>query len=211
MKITIIYDNTVCNPSLTPDWGFACLVEAHGRSILFDTGAQGHLLLGNMDKLGILPSAIETVVLSHTHWDHTGGLQEFLAIQPATVVAPVGCQIPANATDVVTVKDPLRLDAGFFSTGALDDVEQALVVRHDDRMVVVVGCSHPGVGRILQAASGFGRVAALIGGLHGFNDFPLVETLDLICPTHCTQYIGEIKRRFPNKYIQGGAGRVLIL
>ena len=51
-----------------------------------------------------------------------------------------------------------------YSTGALDDFEQSLVVRQDDRMVVVVGCSHPGVGRILKAASRFGHVDTLIGG-----------------------------------------------
>ncbi len=211
MKITIIYDNTICNPRLVPDWGFACLVETHGRTILFDTGAKGNLLLGNMNKLGILPETIHTVFLSHTHWDHTGGLHDFLDTQPATVIAPIGCALPDNATEVLTVRDPQPLDDDFFSTGALDDFEQALVVRDHDRMVVVAGCSHPGVGRILQAASGFGNVDTLLGGLHGFDDFSLIDTLDRICPTHCTQYIGEIKRRYPDKYLEGGAGRVLTL
>ena len=211
MKITIIYDNTVCNPNLTPDWGFACLVEVHGRAILFDTGAKGDLLLGNMDKLGILPGSIHTVFLSHPHWDHTGGLESFLTAQPAMVIAPIGCAVPANATDVVSIRGGRQFGDDFYSTGALDNFEQALVVRNRDHLVVVAGCSHPGVGRILQAASGFGKVNALVGGLHGFEDFALIETLDRVCPTHCTQHIGEIQRRFPDKYIQGGAGRVMTL
>jgi len=37
--------------------------------------------------------------------------------------------------------------------------------------VVVVGCSHPGVGEIIYAASEFGKVYGVIGGLHGFHDF----------------------------------------
>ena len=90
MKITIIYDNTVCNPKLIPDWGFACLVEASGHALLFDTGAKGRLLLGNMETLGIAPETIDTVFLSHNHWDHTGGLQDFLAVQPARVVGAGG-------------------------------------------------------------------------------------------------------------------------
>jgi 7,8-dihydropterin-6-yl-methyl-4-(beta-D-ribofuranosyl)aminobenzene 5'-phosphate synthase len=211
MKITIIYDNTIHNSNLIPDWGFACLVEADGHTLLFDTGARGRLLLNNMEMLGILPQTIDMVFLSHNHFDHTGGLEDFLRVRPTAVVAPVGCQVPANATDVIRVSRPMQMNDVFYSTGALDDFEQSLVVRQDDRVSVVVGCSHPGVGRILQAASHFGRVTTLIGGLHGFDDFPLIDTLDVVCPTHCTQYVTEIKRRFPDKYLEGGAGKVLRL
>ena len=45
MKITIIYDNTAWNNDVRAHWGFACLVEAHGKHILFDTGSQGNILL----------------------------------------------------------------------------------------------------------------------------------------------------------------------
>ena len=48
MKITIFYDNVVWEPAITPDWGFACLVETDGQILLFDTGARGDILLGNM-------------------------------------------------------------------------------------------------------------------------------------------------------------------
>ena len=211
MKITIIYDNTVCHPDLIPDWGFACLVETGGHTLLFDTGARGRLLLDNMETLGILPQRIDMVFLSHNHFDHTGGLQDFLSIQPTKVVAPAGCMVPADATEVISINQPAQIGDVFYSTGALDHFEQSLVVRQGDRMVVVVGCSHPGVGRILEAASRFGLVDTLVGGLHGFNDFSLIETLDRICPTHCTQYIREIKQRFPVKYMEGGAGKVLQL
>jgi len=210
MKISILYDNTVCNPDLTPDWGFACLVEADGHTLLFDTGAKGGLLIGNLDKLGISPSIIDTVFLSHNHWDHIGGLHDFLSIQPATVVAPATCPVPSRAKNIITVKDPVQIDDNIYSTGSLDDFEQSLVIRQDNRSVVVVGCSHPGVGRIMNAASRYGKMGALIGGLHGFCDFSLLETLDAVCPVHCTQQIGEIKRRFPNKYLEGGAGRMLV-
>lgn len=74
---------------------------------------------------------------------------------------------------------------------------------------MVAGCSHSGVKRILEVATQFGSPYALIGGLHGFSEFDLIEDLGLICPAHCTQHIPEIKSRYPEKYIEGGAGRVI--
>ena len=79
MKVTIIYDNTSARPELQADWGFSALVEAKGKRILFDTGADGRILLSNMEKLKIDPKEIEDVFISHLHWDHTGGLSAFFA------------------------------------------------------------------------------------------------------------------------------------
>ena len=55
MKVTILYDNTVFRKDLQADWGFSALIEAKGKSILFDTGGSGSILLANMSKLGIVP------------------------------------------------------------------------------------------------------------------------------------------------------------
>ncbi len=56
------------------EWGFGALVEADGRRILFDTGKFPETVLRNSRDLGIDLSAIEEVILSHNHIDHTGGL-----------------------------------------------------------------------------------------------------------------------------------------
>lgn len=56
------------------EWGFAALIEADGHRLLFDTGARPRTVLENAEELGIDLSSIETVILSHNHWDHTGGL-----------------------------------------------------------------------------------------------------------------------------------------
>jgi len=56
------------------EWGFAALVEADGHSLLFDTGARPETVLTNARELGIDLSTVDTVVISHNHWDHTGGL-----------------------------------------------------------------------------------------------------------------------------------------
>jgi hypothetical protein len=65
MEITIIYDNVVWESPLTPDWGFACLVETTGQTLLFDTGAKGDILLGNMELIGIDPFAIDAVMTTN--------------------------------------------------------------------------------------------------------------------------------------------------
>jgi 7,8-dihydropterin-6-yl-methyl-4-(beta-D-ribofuranosyl)aminobenzene 5'-phosphate synthase len=56
------------------EWGFAALVEADGRRILFDTGANEDTVLRNLSKLGVTLDDVDTVVLSHNHVDHTTGL-----------------------------------------------------------------------------------------------------------------------------------------
>jgi len=98
MKITIIYDNEVWKEGLRADWGFSCLVEAYNKKILFDTGANGSILLDNMRKLDINPTEIDDVFISHAHWDHTGGLLDFLGINPAKVYIPFSCQEPVSYT-----------------------------------------------------------------------------------------------------------------
>jgi 7,8-dihydropterin-6-yl-methyl-4-(beta-D-ribofuranosyl)aminobenzene 5'-phosphate synthase len=209
LKITIIYDNTAWLKTLTSDWGFACLIEARGKKILFDTGAKGSLLLSNMQALQIDPLEVDAAFISHNHWDHTGGLVEFLKMNPVSVYLPSSCPHNGIPSESISVCDPLEIFPGIYSTGELQGIEQSLVIREGGGMVVVSGCAHPGVKAILTAASAFGRVRALVGGLHGFDDFPLIENLETVCPTHCTRYIKKIETRFPEKFISGGAGQVI--
>jgi 7,8-dihydropterin-6-yl-methyl-4-(beta-D-ribofuranosyl)aminobenzene 5'-phosphate synthase len=56
------------------EWGFSAVVDVDGRRILFDTGDRPDTVLNNAKELGVDPTGITDVVLSHNHHDHTGGL-----------------------------------------------------------------------------------------------------------------------------------------
>ncbi|MCK4469469.1 MAG: MBL fold metallo-hydrolase, partial [Desulfobacterales bacterium] len=187
MKITIIYDNEAFDKNLEADWGFSCLIEAFDRKILFDTGANSDILLGNMKKLNIDPGLVDMIFISHAHWDHTGGLLSFLKINPAKLYIPSSCQEIPGSKELVKVTGPVEIHENIFSTGELKGQEQSLAIKHNKGVVVIAGCSHPGVREILKAASRHGKVVTLIGGLHGFKEFDLIQDLETICPTHCTQ------------------------
>ena len=207
MKITITYDNTAFRKDLWADWGFSALIEVENTpKILFDTGGNGKILLGNMEKLKIDPSSIEEVFISHPHFDHTGGLSEFLKV--ANIVK---IYLPSSLglDNEVILKQPQKIHENIFSTGELEGIEQSMGIETEKGIVLIVGCSHPYMGHILDAAKQFGKIYGIIGGMHGFSEFELVKDLKLICPTHCTQYKAELKKIYSQKYIEGGAGRII--
>jgi len=215
MRITIIYDNMVYQKNLTADHGFACLVEIFrpvAHRILFDTGANGKILLGNLKKLNISPSTIDEVFISHAHLDHTGGLSAFLnENNQVTIYVPPSVRGIRRAKEVTYVANARQLRENIYSTGELLNIEQSLIIKIDKGLVIIAGCSHSGIGNILATAAQFGKPYALIGGFHGFNQFELLEDLGVVCPTHCTQHIAQIKLLFPEKCIQGGAGQIIEL
>ena len=210
-KITIVYDNTSFKKDLQADWGFSALVEVRNRKILFDTGANGKILLSNMEKLRINPKEIEDVFISHLHWDHIGGLKDFLQVNnKVRLWVPSYFSGAENAKEIIEIKEPRKLYEGIYSTGELEGIEQSLCIETEKGILIIVGCSHPKMEYILQTASKFGRVCGIIGGLHSTKPESL-EGLDLICPTHCTQYKAEIKSLYPEKYVEGGAGKIIDL
>jgi 7,8-dihydropterin-6-yl-methyl-4-(beta-D-ribofuranosyl)aminobenzene 5'-phosphate synthase len=220
MKLTIVYDNTAFRKDLEVGWGFSALVEAenapslapeqsgYGLKILFDTGGDGRILLGNMRKLGIDPSSIDEVFISHPHIDHTRGLSEFLKINSGVKIYVPSSLGLENET---VLKQPGEIHKNVLSTGELQGIEQSMAVKTDKGIVLVVGCSHPYMGTILQTTRQFGRLYAVIGGMHGFSEFGLFRDLELICPAHCTQHKADLQRLYPQKYIEGGAGRIIKL
>ncbi|MBE6981821.1 MAG: MBL fold metallo-hydrolase [Ruminococcaceae bacterium] len=77
MKITCLVENTTQTPQLDAEHGLSLLIETQGKTILFDMG-QSDLYAQNAQKLGIDLKAVDLAVLSHGHYDHGGGLNQFL-------------------------------------------------------------------------------------------------------------------------------------
>ena len=77
MRITVLIENTAPSDALTAEHGLSLYLEYHGTPYLLDAGASG-AFAANADALGIGLEAVHTCFLSHGHYDHAGGLAEFL-------------------------------------------------------------------------------------------------------------------------------------
>jgi 7,8-dihydropterin-6-yl-methyl-4-(beta-D-ribofuranosyl)aminobenzene 5'-phosphate synthase len=77
VRITVLVENTAQGAGLLAEHGLACWIEYAGRRVLFDTG-QGGVIASNAYRLGIPLYEADAVVLSHGHYDHTGGLVHVL-------------------------------------------------------------------------------------------------------------------------------------
>ena len=226
MKITVVFNNFNISEDLVPAWGMGAVVDTGREKILFDTGSDGGVLLENMKRLGISPLAISKVVISHNHWDHTGGLRDLMGANPAVeIYAPdldreVRTMASAAGADIHLTREPVLIAEGIFTTGVfLHPVpEQALVLAASSGHVVLTGCSHPGVVNLVLSAP---EPRFLVtGGFHLFRSSPeavraaaiaLEETgVEFIAPSHCTgetamEYFREF---FGSRFVYGGLGAV---
>lgn len=115
MKVTVLCENTVGVPfplGLRGEHGLSFLIEGN-RKILYDT-AQGVGIINNMAVLGKDVDAIDHIVISHGHYDHTGGLMPVLENRKGSV--PVYLHKEAFKKKVALVempKDSFELPIGF--------------------------------------------------------------------------------------------------
>jgi len=198
VKITIVYDNQA-DEGLKSGWGFSCLVEEKEK-ILFDTGDSGENLIYNLRQLNIQPESIAAVVISHNHWDHTGGLKEFLKLNSnVKVFRPK------------SFSEPTKITPGVHSTGALGKLikEQSLVVKTEKGNLVITGCAHPGLAKIIDKAAQLGEIYGVLGGFHGFSKLEKLRSIRLIAPCHCTQYTEQIRQSYPAEFKEIRAGSII--
>lgn len=230
ITITIVYDNYIFEEGTTSDWGFSCFIEGAEKTILFDAGYNGHILLQNCDRLGIDLEDLDAIVISHYHADHYGGLDSVLGRKTGIPVY-IGNSCPEsfstnildNGATPIRVTESVEICKNIYSTGELQGVvnEQSLVINTEDGLVVITGCSHPGIVNILTTVKEiFNKdIYLAFGGFHlegqsesdvdqiiqSFTDLDLEK-----CgATHCTgeSAIAQFEEAFGNDYVQMGVGK----
>lgn len=225
MKITIIYDNEIVKSikGLKAGWGFSCFIQTKEKNILFDTGWDGDMLVSNMQILGIDLQEIDSVILSHNHWDHCGGLARLLNLN-----TNLETYIPQyfskqqkeeikKRSNTYEISKSRKICPKIYTTGEIEGSlikdktkilikEQSLIISTIQGFVVITGCAHSGIDKILNSANKLGKIYALIGGFHDFEEYDLLKDISVIVPTHCTKNKKKIISLFSKNCSAGGVG-----
>ena len=266
--VTVLYDAFGDAGELRKDWGFAALIEADGKRILFDTGNDAEVFAHNIRTAGVDLSTIDMVVLSHRHADHMAGLAVVLEANPKVVVhAPqegfgiYGSSLPSSfyrkdptlparqryfdgqppetlqfgtawpGADIRPHAATTEIAPGVWAILTVSDVpgtrelrELSLAVRTDEGLLLVVGCSHPGLPVIVaEAAKIESDIHLVVGGFHYVNAddaaiADVIETLapygiDFIAPGHCTgeATFSALRQAYGERYLFAGLGARLAL
>jgi 7,8-dihydropterin-6-yl-methyl-4-(beta-D-ribofuranosyl)aminobenzene 5'-phosphate synthase len=184
-----------------------------------------------MRIVGVNPGRIQSLAISHNHRDHTGGLSSLLKAgsNPTVYLLP---SFPnrfkrsvGRKTHVEDVKPGQFLAEGLYTTGEMHNhiAEQSLIIQTRKGLVIVTGCAHPGIVKIIERAKNLydGPVYLVMGGFHlrGKNDFEMTAILAdfrrlgvvKVAPSHCTgdRAIARFAEAYGEDYFQSGAGRII--
>jgi 7,8-dihydropterin-6-yl-methyl-4-(beta-D-ribofuranosyl)aminobenzene 5'-phosphate synthase len=233
VNIKILFDNNTAEKDILSGWGFSCLVD---NNVLFDTGEDGESLLHNMRAMEISVSQLEDVVISHDHWDHTGGLEEILAKKEGIKV--YGCpgfseefkeKVKDLRGQLIELKGFVEIRKDMFATGAMQGThkgqnikEQALTVKTPKGITIVTGCAHPGIVKITEEVKERfpgEKLYCVVGGFH-LKDKMEEDIVKVVArlqelgvkkigPAHCAgeKAAAIFKKSFGENFIEIAAGK----
>jgi len=209
VKIKILYDNTRINNNLFHGWGVSYLIE---DTILFDTGEKASYLFNNMVRMDVKVDNIKTVVISHDHFDHTGGLwgvlQERLGLDLYVchgLSRAFRDEARSYRCNIIEVNSFTQIANNIYTTGQIKGrcgpyyiPEQALVLETEKGLTIITGCAHPGIIKIVEHVmeQKNGKIHLVMGGFHlldksvkkikEINNKLRELGVQYIGPAHCT-------------------------
>lgn len=235
--LTVLYDNYLLRNDCRADWGFSCLITGMEKTILFDAGGQGKILLENMDTLHADAGDIDLMVISHNHSDHTGnwrpdgGVFSFLSrnskvtiyLPPSVPPNPIKA-VQAVGASTQVVNAPLEICKGVHLTGPMtgEAVEQSLILDTPKGLIVITGCAHQGVVQAVRKAKDMlgKNVYFVMGGFHllGLSDSQVQDIVqqfrdlgvEKVGPSHCTgpRAIELFRQAYGKDFVPIGVGRI---
>lgn len=232
--IITLYDNHQFSANTRTDWGFSCIVIFNGDTILFDTGTNREEFVHNITALNISLKSIDKMVISHNHGDHTGNVFYVLnenpnmeVYLPSQLEGDFENNVESLGANALIEKQSVSIANGVYLSGEMgfQIKEQCLIIETSKGLVVITGCSHPGIERMLRKINEqFNKpVYLVVGGFHS-QDFTASEIGVLIkefrdigvkkvSPAHCTG--DECTKRFQEEYstdfIKNGTGKRISL
>jgi len=213
MEISVLMENLSKDEKFKTEHGLSLYIESLGKKILFDTG-QSSAFIENAQKMGIDLKNVDFLVISHGHYDHTGGLKAFLELNKKAVVyiqksafkpyysdkgekgiKAVGIDSKnldlkrfvcldgdfdisdnfklinkISSSDLVSVSNNSLLKKDDKGNFVKDDFlhEQNLLIKENEKKVLITGCAHRGIVNIIRQAEQYcdGPLTAVLGGFH---------------------------------------------
>ena len=273
IKITTLSENSATGKCIG-EWGLSVLVETDDAKVLFDT-ARSFTAVLNAQTLGVDLAGVDMLVLSHGHYDHTGGLKDLLVhggdieiIAHPDIWAPkykrpknkkpeyIGIpyskdELENIGADFKLTTEPVEISASLMTTGEIPKVndfeaiesllrekkgddyildemrdDQALIVKSDAGLIIILGCAHRGVINTLnyaQKITGESRINAIIGGLHLIRSsaeyiertISELEKFDIkmVAASHCTGFEAccRLHQVFGDRFMLNNAGTTITL
>jgi 7,8-dihydropterin-6-yl-methyl-4-(beta-D-ribofuranosyl)aminobenzene 5'-phosphate synthase len=275
IQITTLSENNAGMGDFLGEWGLSILIETENANILFDTGKSVSATY-NADSFKIDLTKVSNIVLSHGHYDHTGGLRDMLrriGKKVEVIAHPDVWQakysrrkgepdrhigIPFQQRELESLgarfklsKESVRITDDIMTTGEVPMVtdfeqiddglfvkadsewqpdklldDQALIIKTEGGLVVILGCAHRGIINTLIHArqlTGVEKIRAVIGGSHlmGVSEERLWQTIDALkgfgiqrmglC--HCTDLPAAslLAHEFPETFFFNTAGTSITL